>query len=111
MSDTATLRTLSIKVLKARAASHGITAPAGHKGKKATWIAAIQQAEGSGGGGGWKPDVEAEWEVVDGRMGVGRCYHTAAVCAYRPTPSLPFTTSHSASTSGFHPPPPFPSAC
>ena len=44
MSDTATLRKLPIKVLKARAASHGITVPAGHKGKKDTWIAAIQQA-------------------------------------------------------------------
>ena len=55
MSDTATLRKLPIKVLKARAATHGITVPAGHKGKKDTWIAAIQQAEESGGGGGLLP--------------------------------------------------------
>ena len=68
---------LSMSELKERAAAHGITAPAGDQGEKATWIAAIQQAEGSGGG--WKPDVGAEWEVVDGRMGVGRYYHTAAV--------------------------------
>ena len=76
--STVTLRKLPIKVLKARAATHGITVPAGHKGKKDTWIAAIQQAEGNGGGG-WKPDVEAEWEVVNGRLGVGRYAHTAAV--------------------------------
>jgi N-acetylneuraminic acid mutarotase len=79
-SDCTTLRKLPIKVLKARAATHMITAPAGDPGEKATWIAAIQQAEGSGGGGGgWKPDVGAEWEVLDGRMSVGRRRHTASV--------------------------------
>jgi N-acetylneuraminic acid mutarotase len=31
------------------------------------------------GGSGWKPDVGAEWEVFDGRMGVGRRWHTATV--------------------------------
>jgi hypothetical protein len=41
MSSTATLRKLSMPILKARAATHGIDVPAGHKGKKDTWIAAI----------------------------------------------------------------------
>jgi hypothetical protein len=48
-SDSTTLRKLPIKVLKARTAYLGITAPAGDHGGKATWIAAIQQADGSGG--------------------------------------------------------------
>jgi N-acetylneuraminic acid mutarotase len=77
---TATLRKLSIKVLKARAATHGVTAPAGHKGKKDTWIAAIQQAEGLlGGSGGFLQDVEAEWELLEGGMEGRRSRHTAAV--------------------------------
>eukprot|EP00729_Bicosta_minor_P010197 gene10197-25216_t len=68
---TATLCKLPIKVLKARVATHGITAPAGHQGMKDTWIAAIQQAEGNGDG--WKPDVydttTKVWsEIGDGGM-------------------------------------------
>jgi hypothetical protein len=42
--NTAALTVLPLKQLQGLAASLGITTPAGHKGKKATWIAAIQAA-------------------------------------------------------------------
>jgi N-acetylneuraminic acid mutarotase len=76
--ENMSLEQQSMVELKARAATHGITAPVGHKGKKDTWRAAIKEAEGKGDGG-LMEEKEAEWEVLPSRMEDMRLGHTAVV--------------------------------